>query len=46
MGISDIVLVMDQGRLISSGPPAVVQVDPVVLDAYLGPDVDEDGVDG
>lgn len=42
MDISDTVLVMDQGRLISSGTPAFVQADTVVLDAYLGPDVDED----
>lgn len=42
MDISDIVLVMDQGKLIASGPPAVVQADQLVLEAYLGPDVDED----
>jgi branched-chain amino acid transport system ATP-binding protein len=42
MGISDIVLVMDQGKLISAGPPSMVQADPAVLEAYLGPDVEED----
>ncbi len=30
------VLVLDQGRQIAAGPPAAIQNDPVVLDAYLG----------
>jgi neutral amino acid transport system ATP-binding protein len=36
MGISDWVVVMAEGRVIAEGPPAVVGVDPVVIDAYLG----------
>ena len=36
MGVSDHVLVMDAGRPISCGSPAVVRRDPAVLRAYLG----------
>jgi branched-chain amino acid transport system ATP-binding protein len=36
MGISDWVVCMAEGRVISEGPPGVVGADPVVIDAYLG----------
>jgi neutral amino acid transport system ATP-binding protein len=36
MGISDWVVCMAEGSIISEGPPAVVGADPVVIDAYLG----------
>jgi branched-chain amino acid transport system ATP-binding protein len=42
MSISDTVLVMDQGRLIASGPPSAVQADAAVIEAYLGPDIELD----
>nr|WP_205855722.1 ABC transporter ATP-binding protein [Phytoactinopolyspora endophytica] len=34
--ISDWVIVMAQGRVVSEGPPDAVMADPVVIDAYLG----------
>jgi branched-chain amino acid transport system ATP-binding protein len=40
MGISDDVTVLDNGRLISKGPPAFVSADPAVKAAYLGQDID------
>jgi neutral amino acid transport system ATP-binding protein len=36
MRLCDPVIVMDRGAPIASGPPAAVQTDPAVLDAYLG----------
>jgi len=43
MGLCDRVTVLDHGTVIAAGPPRRVRADPLVLDAYLGPEGDADG---
>jgi len=42
MGISDHIVVLDYGRLISDGTPEQVRSDPAVIRAYLGEDDDDE----
>ena len=40
MGISDKVVVLDQGRVLAQGPPREIRRDPRVIEAYLGREVE------
>ena len=40
MGLSDRIVAMDSGKVISAGTPDEVRVDPVVVESYLGGSVD------
>jgi branched-chain amino acid transport system ATP-binding protein len=38
MGVSDHLLVLDQGRVLAEGTPQEIRANPAVIEAYLGPE--------
>ena len=40
LSVADRVVVLDYGRTIAEGPPAVVAADPAVIDAYIGDELE------
>ena len=45
MGVSDRVIVLNQGRIIAEGTPEEIQRNPEVIRAYLGHGADKRGAD-